>query len=141
MKNKLLLTMLIILVSITLVGVIALVVINQLSKEEEDVEPTIEEIVEASVEIPEVTSSIANNNFARLSMTIQTDSLEAGEELAQREFQVKDIIIDELAEMTRANLEGREGKNAFEEIVKNRVNELMQEGQVIEVYTTSIVIQ
>ncbi|MEW9501297.1 flagellar basal body-associated protein FliL [Jeotgalibacillus marinus] len=141
MKNNLLLTMLIILVCITLVTVVVLYELNPLSKEEETGGPTIAEIVDASVEIPDVTSSIANNNFARLSMTIQTDSIKAGGELAQRDFQVKDIIIDELSEMTRTDLEGREGKNAFEEIVKDRVNELMQEGEVIKVYTTSIVIQ
>lgn len=143
MKNKLLLTMLIILVSITLVGVIVFVVINQLSADNdaEAAEPTVEEIVEASVEIPEVTTSIANSNFARVSMTIQTDSAKAGEELSQRDFQVRDIIIDELSEMTRADLEGRAGKDAFEEIIKGRVNELMQEGEIVQVYTTSIVVQ
>ena len=141
MKNNLLLTMLITLVCITLVTVVVLYELNPLSKEEETGDPTIEEIVDASVEIPEITSSIANNNFARLSMTLQTDSSKAGGELAQRDFQVKDIIIDEISEMTRDDLKGREGKNAFEEIVKDRVNELMQEGEVIEVYTTSIVIQ
>jgi len=144
MKNKLLLTMLIILVSITLVGVIVLVVVNQLSKEGEEEEiaaPTIEEIVEASVEIPEVTTSIANSNFARVSMTIQTDSAKAGKELSQRDFQVRDIIIDELSELTRSDLEGRAGKDAFEEMIKGRVNELMQEGEIVQVYTTSIVVQ
>ncbi|TFE02765.1 flagellar basal body-associated protein FliL [Jeotgalibacillus salarius] len=144
MKNKLVLTMLIILVSITLVGVIVLVVTNQLAKdgeEEEEVRLSAAEIVEATVEVPEVTTNIGSNNFARVSMSIQTDSKEAAEELTQLEFQVKDILIDELLEMTRSDLEGSAGKNAFEEIVKNRVNELLQEGEVIQVYTTSIVVQ
>ncbi|MDG5470297.1 flagellar basal body-associated protein FliL [Jeotgalibacillus sp. ET6] len=144
MKNKLLLTMLIIMVSISLAGVIVYVVSKQLSAgnaQAEEPEPTIEEIVSASVEIPEVTTSIANNNFARISMTMQTDSPEAAEELEQRDFMVKDIIIDELSEMTRANLEGRAGKEAFEKTVKERVDALMQEGEIVQIYTTSIVVQ
>ncbi|KIL44894.1 flagellar basal body-associated protein FliL [Jeotgalibacillus soli] len=142
MKNKLLLFMLIILVSITLVGVVTLIVLNQLSAEEDEVkEPTIEEIVESSVDIPEITTNISGNNFARLSIKIQTDSPEAATELAQRDFQVKDILIEELSEMTKADLEGKEGKKAFEDTVKLRVNELLQEGKVIRIYTTSIVIQ
>ncbi|MGD7043690.1 flagellar basal body-associated protein FliL [Jeotgalibacillus proteolyticus] len=144
MKNKLLLTMMIIMVSISLTGVIVYVVSKQLSAENaqaEEPEPTIEEIVSASVEIPEVTTSIANNNFARISMTMQTDSPKAAEELEQRDFMVKDIIIDELSEMTRANLEGRAGKEAFEQTVKERVDAMMQEGEIVQIYTTSIVVQ
>ncbi|KIL47725.1 flagellar basal body-associated protein FliL [Jeotgalibacillus campisalis] len=143
MKNKLLMTMLIIVISISLAGVIVYVVTKQLSADasSEEPEPTIEEIVSSSVEIPEVTTSIANNNFARISMTMQTDSTKAAEELEQRDFMVKDIIIDELSEMTRADLEGRAGKEAFEETVKERVDALMQEGEIVQIYTTSIVVQ
>ncbi|KIL50479.1 flagellar basal body protein FliL [Jeotgalibacillus alimentarius] len=145
MKNKLLLTMLIILVSITLLGIIFLVVTNQLAgdgeEEEEEVKLSADEIVEATVEIPEVTTNIGGSSFARVSMSIQTDSKDAAEELKKLEFQVKDILIDELLEMNKADLEGSAGKNAFEDIVKNRVNELLQKGEVIQVYTTSIVVQ
>lgn len=144
-KNKLLVTMLVILVSITLVGVIVLVVSDQLAeggeKEEEEVRLSAAEIVEATVEVPEVTTNIGSNNFARVSMSIQTDSKEAAEELTQLEFQVKDILIDELLEMDKSDLEGSAGKDALEEIVANRVNDLLQEGEVIQVYTTSIVVQ
>ncbi|MBM7579865.1 flagellar basal body-associated protein FliL [Jeotgalibacillus terrae] len=145
MKNKLLLTMLIILVSITLLGIIFLVVTNQLAgdgeEEEEEVKLSADEIVEATVEIPEVTTNIGGSSFARVSMSIQTDSKDAAEELKKLEFQVKDILIDELLEMNKADLEGSAGKNAFEDVVKNRVDELIQKGEVIQVYTTSIVVQ
>ncbi|WP_404409178.1 flagellar basal body-associated protein FliL [Jeotgalibacillus malaysiensis] len=142
-KNKLLVTMLVILVSITLVGVIVLVVSDQLAEggEKEEVRLSAAEIVEATVEVPEVTTNIGSNNFARVSMSIQTDSKEAAEELTQLEFQVKDILIDELLEMDKSDLEGSAGKDALEEIVANRVNDLLQEGEVIQVYTTSIVVQ
>ncbi|AJD91006.1 hypothetical protein JMA_16890 [Jeotgalibacillus malaysiensis] len=142
-KNKLLITMLVILVSITLVGVIVLVVSNQLAEggEKEEVRLSAAEIVEATVEVPEVTTNIGSNNFARVSMSIQTDSKKAAEELTQLEFQVKDILIDELLEMNKSDLEGSAGKDALEEIVADRVNELLQEGEVIQVYTTSIVVQ
>ncbi|PPA72477.1 flagellar basal body-associated protein FliL [Jeotgalibacillus proteolyticus] len=130
-------------VTISLGGVIFLLVTNHFSGDAlaEEKLPSIEEVVEASVDIPEIVTSISNNNFARVSMTIQTDSAKAGKELSLREFQVKDIIIEELSEISRAELQGREGKEAFEEIVKSRVNELMQEGEVIKIYTTSFVVQ
>ncbi|WP_227395530.1 flagellar basal body-associated protein FliL [Jeotgalibacillus aurantiacus] len=146
MKNKLLMIMLIILVSITLIGVIAVVVFNQLASdgeegEEEAVELSVEEIAEATVSIPEVTTNINGDNFARVTVSIQTDSKEAAEELTQLEFMVKDILIGELSEMSKADLEGSAGKDAFKEIIKNRVNEFMHEGEVLQVYTTDIVVQ
>jgi flagellar protein FliL len=54
LKNKFLTIMLILLVTITLVGVIALVVILKFSDGEETKEPSIEEVIEASVDIPEI---------------------------------------------------------------------------------------
>ena len=62
-NNKLLTIMLIILVSITLIGVIAFVLLTQLNKGREEEEPTIDEIVEASVDIPEITTNLADDNL------------------------------------------------------------------------------
>ncbi len=141
-NNKLLTIMLIILVSITLVGVVFLVVFFQLNKGEENEEPTIDEIIEASIDIPEITTNLAGNKFIRISLKVQTDSSKSAEELAKRDFQVKNIIITELSEMTPEDLEGKEGKIAFESSLKTKINELMSEGRNIQqVYITSYIIQ
>ncbi|AYC29249.1 flagellar basal body-associated protein FliL [Paenisporosarcina cavernae] len=141
MKNKLLTIMLIILVSITLIGVVALILVMQLNKGEEDTAPTIDEIVEASIDVPEITTNLAGNDFIRLSLKIQTDSKEAAEELAKRDFQVKNIVIQQLSEMTAEDLNGKDGKATFENALKLQVNELMQDGEVQQVYITSYIIQ
>ncbi len=142
MKNKMLMIMLILLVTITLVGVIALVVILKFSGEEEKAkEPTIDEVIEASVDIPEMTTNLLSNDYIRISFKIQTDSVEAKEELAKREFQVKNIIIEELSEVEASAIQGKEGKQNIENIIKENVNSLMQEGMVEKVYITSMMIQ
>lgn len=141
MKNKLLTIMLIILVSITLIGVVALILVMQLNKETTDDEPSIDQIIESSIDIPEITTNLAEDEFIRLSLKIQTDSPEAGEELTKRDFQVKNIIIQELSEMTALELEGKAGKQAFQNALKLQINELMQEGEVQQVYITSYIIQ
>ena len=141
MKNRLLTIMLIILVSITLIGVVALILVMQFNKESETEGPTIDEIIEASIDIPEITTNLSSDAFIRLSLKIQTDSAEAAEELTKRDFQVKNIVIQELSEMTPEDLEGKEGKKAFENALKMQVNELMQHGEVQQVYITSYIIQ
>ena len=74
-------------------------------------------------------------------MKIQTDNKLAGEELAKRDFQVKNIVIQELSEMTSKDLEGKAGKQAFEDALKSHLNPLMQNGEVQKVYIVSYIIQ
>lgn len=133
--------MLIILVSITLVGVILLLIIFQLNKGDEETGPTIDEIVEASVDIPEITTNLAANKFIRISLKVQMDSPKAAEELTKRDFQVKNIVITELSEMTPEDLEGKQGKTAFQTALKTKIDELMDAGEVQQVYITSYIIQ
>jgi flagellar protein FliL len=142
MKNKMLTIMLIILVSITLVGVIALVVIFKLDNDDAEVkEPSIEEVIEASVDIPEITTNLSGNDYIRISFKIQTDSKDAKEELEKRVFQVNNVIIEELSEMKSSELEGKKGKQTIENTVKEKVNALMQDGKIEKVYITSMMIQ
>ncbi|QGQ46849.1 flagellar basal body-associated protein FliL [Metabacillus sediminilitoris] len=142
MNKKLLSIMLVIIVSITLIGVTALVVVMKfLGNEDEQKEPSIKEVVEASVDIPEITTNLTSGNIVRLSFKIETDSKKAKEELEQREFQIRDIIISELANMTAEQLDGKEGMDKLKETVKMKSNELMQEGKINKVYTTSYILQ
>lgn len=132
--------MLIILVTITLFGVIVVVLLTQLDKEKPD-GPTIDEIIESSVDIPEITTNLADGSFVRITLKIQASDKKAGEELFKRDFQVKNIVIQELSEMEEKALEGKQGKITFQDAIKSQVNELMQEGEVTQVYITSYVLQ
>ena len=140
-NNKLLTIMLIILVTITLIGVIVVVLLTQLDKGATKSGPTIDEIVESSVDIPEITTNLADGSFVRLSLKIQASDKKAGEELLKRDFQVKNIVIQELSEMEEEALEGKQGKVTFQNAIKAQVNELMQKGEVTQVYITSYVLQ
>jgi flagellar protein FliL len=61
--------------------------------------------------------------------------------LDKRDFQVNNIIIEELSEMKAEDLQGKKGKELIEGKVKEKVNSLMQEGKVEKVYITSMMIQ
>ncbi len=140
-KNKLVMIMAILLVAITLVGAIAVVVILKVTGEDKEKEITIDEVLEASVDIPQMTANLASNDFIRISFKIQTDSVKAKEELEKRDFQVKNIIILELSEKTAEDLKGKEGQQKLENDLKTKISEIMQEGKVEHVYITESLLQ
>lgn len=133
--------MAILLVAITLVGAIAVVVILKVTGEDKEKELTIDEVLEASVDIPQMTANLASNDFIRISFKIQTDSVKAKEELEKRDFQVKNLIILELSEKTAADLKGKEGQQKLENDLKTKISEIMQEGKVEHVYITESLLQ
>ncbi|MFF2287124.1 flagellar basal body-associated protein FliL [Peribacillus butanolivorans] len=142
MKKKLLTIMLIMLVAITLVGVIAVVVVTKLSDPTSaEGKPSIDEIIKSSVEIPEITTNLSDNDYIKISFMVQTENKKAKVELEKRSFQVKNIIIAELSEMKATELTGKKGKEKLQDTLKTRINELMEEGKVEKVYITSSILQ
>lgn len=141
MKNKLLMIMLILLVAITLVGAVALVVVLKFTGEEGHKEPSIDEVLAASVDVPQITTNLADNDLIRISFKIQTDSKKAKEELEKRDFQVKNIIIQELSEKKSGEFLGKQSQQKFEEELKNKIGMIMQEGKIEKVYITESLLQ
>lgn len=140
-NNKLLKIMFILLVAITLAGAVAVVAVLKFTGEKEQKEPTIDEVLEMSVDIKDIVTNLASDGFIRISFKIQTDSKKAKEELEKRDFQVRNIIIQELSEKKAEELRGKEGKLKLEKDVQEKINSLMQEGKVVKVYITESLLQ
>ncbi|URM31705.1 flagellar basal body-associated protein FliL [Cytobacillus firmus] len=140
-NNKLLMIMLMMLVAITLIGAIALVLVMKFSGDNETKEPTIDEVLEASVDIPQVTANLASDDYIRISFKIQTENKKAKEELQKRDFQVKNLIIQELSEMKAEDIQGKDGQIKLQEDLKTKINGLMQEGKIVQVYITESLLQ
>jgi flagellar protein FliL len=138
-KNKLLRTMLIIIVGIALAGGIAVYFVLQNGKDTKN--PTIDDILKTSVDIPEITTNLAGDAYIKISFKIQTDSKNAKNELTKRDFQVNNIIIEELSEKKAQDLQGKAGKLQLENTLKSKINELMQDGKVVKVYITESLLQ
>ncbi len=141
MKNKLGTIILVFLTAISLLGIIAVIVLMNYTGDSEDKEPSIDEVVEYSVEIPEITTNLTDNTLIRVTYMMETDGKKAKEELEKRIFQVNDIVIKELSEKKSEQLNDKKGKLEFENKLKEQVNGLMQEGKVIQIYTTSSILQ
>ncbi|PAE26748.1 flagellar basal body-associated protein FliL [Bacillus sp. 7894-2] len=140
-NNKLLMIMLMMLVAITLIGAIALVLVMKFSGDNETKEPTIDEVLEASVDIPQVTANLASDDYIRISFKIQTENKKTKEELQKRDFQVKNLIIQELSEMKAEDIQGKDGQIKLQEDLKTKINGLMQEGKIVQVYITESLLQ
>ncbi|KAB2494690.1 flagellar basal body-associated protein FliL [Priestia endophytica] len=110
-------------------------------KAEEVKEPSIDEVVESSVNMDDVTTNLSSENYIKMSFTLQTNSKEAKEELTKREFQVRDLMIKQLSNMKVEQFRGKEGISSLEQMLKEEINSLMQEGKVVKIYTTSKIIQ
>ncbi|WP_077617823.1 flagellar basal body-associated protein FliL [Bacillus sinesaloumensis] len=141
MKNKLLVIMVIILSTITLVGTTAFIILTKVTASDSKQEPSIDEVLKATVEIPEITTKLLSDDYIRISFNIQTDGKKGKEELEKRGFQTSNIIIKELSNMTSEEFKGEEGIVNLENRLKERINEIMQDGTVIKVYATSFLPQ
>lgn len=131
--------MLIVLGSITVIGVVALVFVLNLSETEADGERSIDDIREASLITEDITTDIQGGDFVRISFRIVTDGEDALHELEKRDFQMQNILIKELATMEEEDFTA--DLTALEEELKLKLNELMNDGQVTEVYTVDKVLQ
>ena len=140
-NNKLVMTMFILLVIIALVGAVAIIMLLNTNNQGKDSKPTIDEVLEMSVDIKEITTNLASNDFIRISFKIQTDSKDAKEELEKRDFQVNNIIILELSGLEVEEIQGKEGQLKLEETLKTKINEILQEGKVQKVYITQFLLQ
>ena len=133
--------MLIILISLTLIGVVTIVLVNYLTSENEQTEPTIDEIVALSFDTEEMTTMLKTNEFARIRLRIQVDNRKALQEIQKRDFQVKNIINKVISDLTARDLMGSEGIENLQELIKLEINKEMQEGMIVQVYVTHRIIQ
>jgi flagellar FliL protein len=100
-----------------------------------------DDLVEQSIETAEITTNLADEGFVRVKFRIQLNNEKAKEELEKRIFQLENAVIYELAGTTKQALQGQEGIVSLETNVADRVNEFLDDGEVVRVYTTQKIIQ
>ncbi|ANB56749.1 flagellar basal body-associated FliL family protein [Anoxybacillus sp. B7M1] len=132
---------LMILVTITLVAAVALVIIFKFTGDKQQTAPTADEILESSVDVPEITTNLADGSFIKISFKIQMNNEDAKAEAEKRDFQMKDIIIEQLSQMKPADFNGEQGKTHLKARLKEKINQIMQDGKVEQVYITSFILQ
>ncbi|TDQ39655.1 flagellar basal body-associated protein FliL [Aureibacillus halotolerans] len=104
-------------------------------------EPTIDEIVTWSYATEEMTTNLHSGEYVKAQFTIETDSEKAKKELEKRGFQVKNVLIHQFAGMEEADFKEANSIAALEETLKKKLGALLDHGHVVNVYTTSFVLQ
>src|SRR5690606_30470230 len=92
---KTMMTSLVILLIVVIAGLI--VIINIKDDKSQAGVPSIDEMIEYSYQSPEIMTDLKDGSFVRVQFQIITDSKEAQKEISKREFQLKNILIKELA--------------------------------------------
>lgn len=131
-------TMVTSLVIILLGGTVAAVIILNVTGESSEAE-SIEKVLEYSYETPEVTTDLHDGSFVRIQFQILTDGKDAKKEISSREFQLRNILIKELAVMDEEDFEA--GLSDLEDALKTKLNEVMTKGEITDVYTINKILQ
>lgn len=121
-----------------IVGIAAIIIILNNQEDNNEVK-SIDKIVEYSYETPEITTDLEDGSFVRIQFQILTDSKPAKEEISKRDFQLKNILIKELGKMEEEDF--KTGLSTLEDEVKVKLNDLMTEGKIEEVYTINKILQ
>jgi flagellar protein FliL len=141
-KNKLISKMIIIMLSLTLIGSIAVIVTLKYTEQAgTEKGPSIDDVIKASVDVTDIKTNLKSNNYISISFKIQMDSKKAAGELQKRDFQVRDIIIKRLSDMSAQDFEGTKGLSTLETDIAKQIDQLMENGHVVKIYTTSKVLQ
>ncbi|AUJ26675.1 MULTISPECIES: flagellar basal body-associated protein FliL [Virgibacillus] len=138
--NKLVKTMLTSLTVILIIGISAFVVVQYVNSDEQSGKTSsIDKMEEYSYETPEITTDLKDGSFVRIQFQIITDGKDAKEEIEKRDFQIKNILIKELATLEEKDFQS--GLNDLEKHVKTKLNEVMTTGKITDVYTISKILQ
>lgn len=139
--SKVVKTMLTSLIILVLVGGVALVILFTIDKDADDStkDPSVDDIIRYSYETQEITTDLEDGSFVRIQFQIVTNGRKAREEIEKRDFQLKNILIKELATMNEELFTTE--LDLLEEQLVEQLNELMTTGNVTDVYTINKILQ
>ena len=140
MKEKFKPIIIIIVAIILLLGGASFFIVLSKSNEKTK-ELSTDEIVENMVSTETITTDLLSGGFVQIGFQIQTSATEAKEELTKRDFQVRNIATRLLSGMNEDQVKNIAGMDKFETEMKNEINELMQNGSIVQIYTTNKMIQ
>ena len=124
---------------IIVIGAVAFVYLfNHIDSDEND-KQSISDMNKYSYETPEMTTDLKNGAFVRIQFLVITDGKKAVEEVKEREFQIQNILIKELAVMSEDDF--REGLSEIESALQDDLNKVLDDGIVTDVYTINKILQ
>ncbi|MFA8437496.1 flagellar basal body-associated FliL family protein [Pueribacillus sp. YX66] len=138
-KNRLVFSMVVTMLTIIIIGLVAVIIYFKLDGESD--KQTINDVVASSWETKEITTNTNDDQFIRIQFQIQLNNKKAKKEIEKRDFQVYDIIYSELTSMKAEEFVVNEKLAQFERSVINEINQILEDGEVTQIYTIQKIIQ
>jgi flagellar FliL protein len=98
------------------------------------------EIKELSVEINDVLTNLSTGEYVKLSFTFEMNNEHAKEEFTLLDFKIRAIILQTLADLTPAKVNGSAGQDLISTTLMNKINQILNEGKVRQVNITNFVL-
>jgi flagellar basal body-associated protein FliL len=154
---KMFLTSLSICLSITIIGIVALLYINPsyasnfLPSKQSNPQmkqssawmvaqiPT-KKLADQTVKYEQLTTNL-KDSYIGLTLNAVADNKGGAEEAKQRDFQLNDYLIKELSKVTSEQMSDPAFSKSFMEKLKSYMNQQMTEGKILEIYVTNKIIQ
>lgn len=100
---------------------------------------SVEAMNEFAYDSPEITTDLKDRRFVRIQFSVITNGKKAQTEMEDRESQVKNILIKEISVMEVDDFSTE--LSELEAMVMDHLNEVLNNGEMTEVYTTSKILQ
>lgn len=144
-QNKLFNFALIMIISIAMLGVVAIVGFQYVGKSTEAAKttaaPTAQKLAEGQFVVDKITTNLSGSSLIQLGITLQLNSPKAVEEIGLRKVQIKNTINEILHSTTAVDIQKDAGYKQLESKIMEGINKYMQTGKVVDVYVTDIVVQ
>lgn len=103
--------------------------------------PSAGDLAKSRYDLPQMTTNLAGGSVVQLQVALQADSPKTKEELDLRKVQVQDAVIGILHNWKREDLDKPQGLEKLKGEIMKKVNELLRDGRVQQVYLASIIVQ
>lgn len=131
--------MVVIMLTIIIIGLAAVIVYFKLDTD--STKESVDDIVASSWETKEITTNTNDDQYIKIQFQFRLDNKKAKKEIEKRDFQVYDMIIDGLSSMKAEEFSQKEQLTKLENDLKSDVNAVLNDGEVIEIYTIEKIIQ
>lgn len=138
-KNRLVFSMIVMMLTIIIIALVAVIIYFKLHDDSN--KQSIDYIVASSWQTKEITTNTKDNKYVRIQFQIQLDNKKAKKEIEKRDFQVYDIIYNALTEMNAEDFTSQKKIAQLEETLSKRINDILEDGNVVQIYTIEKIIQ
>ncbi|MDI3257233.1 MAG: flagellar basal body-associated FliL family protein [Kyrpidia sp.] len=103
--------------------------------------PSAADLAKTRYDLPQMTTNLAGGGVIQMSVSLQADSDRTKSELDLRKVQIQDAINEIVHNWKRDDLDRPQGQEKLKADLLKRINELLQNGRVVQVYFPSIIVQ